>query len=78
MDVESEISCSGGGIFLGSTHRIFGTLSVFCLMMILWREWNSFTFENVESSMSQLESLVIRTFFYWSCAWGLTNSNCLL
>lgn len=28
---------------LGSTRRIYGTLSVFCLMLILWRKWNSRT-----------------------------------
>ena len=41
-------------------------------MWTLWREQNSGTFEDAESSMTQLESL-----FNWYCAWGLKISNFL-
>ena len=53
-------------------------VNVYIIIIIFLGSTDISTFENVESSMSQLESLVIRTFFDWSRARGLTNSNCLL
>ena len=44
-------------------------------MQALWKEQNSHTFEVTKKSMALLESLLIRTLFNWSRAWGLTNSN---
>lgn len=40
-----------------------------CLMWILWRERNRQTFEDPERSISQLESLMIRSIYDWSCVW---------
>lgn len=41
-----------------------------CLTWCLWREHNSLTFEDVESSDDQLLASFVRTLFEWSWVWG--------
>ena len=37
-----------------------------CLTWIAWMEQNSLTFEDLERTLDQLKSLLIRTLFDWS------------
>lgn len=62
--------------FLFARRNWFGKLLLdiwyvvpLCLMWILWRERNRQTFEDPERSISQLESLMIRSIYDWSCVW---------
>lgn len=48
-----------------------------CLLWTLWKDHNSCNSKDKESSMAQLESLIIRTMRDWPHACGLTNSNYL-
>ena len=41
-----------------------------CLMWLIWREWNTCTFEDVEKSIDLLKSLLVGTLFEWSRIWG--------
>ena len=45
------------------------------LMFKLWRERNHCTFEETESSVTQLTALFIRSLLDWSRVWGFTNGN---
>lgn len=45
---------------------------------MLWRERNRLTFEDVECSVTQLHSLLIRTLFDWSQASDFTHSNSIV
>ena len=49
-----------------------------CLMWLFWKERNSHTFEDMESSLDQLKALFARTLFDWSWVWGFTQCSSLL
>ena len=36
-----------------------------CLMWLIWKEWNRRTFEDTESSLDQLKTLLAHTLFDW-------------
>jgi len=38
----------------------------------MWKAWDSSMFGDVERPLEQLKSLLIRTLFDWSWAWGFT------
>ena len=46
-----------------------------CLMWLVWKERNTRTFEDVESSIDKLKTLLVRTLFEWSRIWGLTHCS---
>ena len=48
------------------------------LMWLVWREKNSRTFEDMESSLDQLKVLFAHTFFDWSRIWGFTQCSSIL
>ena len=43
------------------------------LPCLMWKEWNSLTFEDNERSLDQLQFLLICTLFDWSWAWGFMH-----
>ena len=49
-----------------------------CLTWLFWKERNSHTFEDMESSLDQLKALFARTLFDWSWVWGFTQCSSLL
>ena len=47
------------------------------LMWLVWKERNARTFEDVESSIDMLKTLLAKTLFEWSRIWGLTHCSSL-
>ena len=45
-----------------------------CLMWVIWMERNKRSFEDLEKSLDQLQSLSQSTLFEWARCWG--SSNC--
>ena len=48
-----------------------------CLIWLVWKERNAQTFENVESPIDTLKTVLVRTLFEWSRIWGLTHCSSL-
>ena len=48
-----------------------------CLMWLVWKEYNAQTFEDVESPIDKLKTLLAKTLFEWSHIWGLTHCSSL-
>ena len=46
-------------------------------MWLVWKEHNAQTFEDVESPIDKLKTLLARTLFEWSRIWGLTHCSSL-
>lgn len=43
------------------------------VMWLVWKEQNSRIFKDLVKSIDQMKSLLIRTLFDWSRAWGFTH-----
>ena len=48
-----------------------------CLMWLVWKERNARTFEDVESPIDKLKTLLARTLFECSRIWGFTHCSSL-
>ena len=48
-----------------------------CLMWLVWKERNARTFEDIESPIDTLKTLLARTLFEWSRIWGLMHCSFL-
>lgn len=46
-----------------------------CLMWLLWREWNSYTLEDVEVLEVRLRISFLRLLYEWSTVLGFTDSG---
>lgn len=53
-------------------------LTPLCLKWIAWKECNRRTFKDIESSLDQLQSLLIQTLFDWSHMLRFTRCNSVL
>ena len=63
--------------WLGTYSSKVWNLVPACLMWLVWKERNTRTFEDVESSIDKLKTLLVRTLFEWFCIWGLTHCSAL-
>ena len=63
--------------WLGTYSSKVWNLVPACLMWLVWKERNAQTFENVESPIDMLKTLLARTLFEWSRIWGLTHCSSL-
>jgi len=65
-----------GGFGLKVTFQMFGIL--FCYVWCgYWGKVKSALLK-IQRATDQLESLLIRTLFNWSCAWDFTHENSIL
>ena len=65
------------GEWLGTYSSKVWNLVPTCLMWLVWKERNARTFEDVESPIDKLKTLLARTLFEWSRIWGFTHCNSL-
>ena len=63
--------------WLGTYSSKVWNLVPACLMWLVWKERNARTFEDVESPIDKLKTLLARTLFEWSRIWGLTHCSAL-
>ena len=63
--------------WLGTYFSKVWNLVPACLMWLVWKERNVRTFEDVESPIDMLKTLLARTLFEWSRIWGLTHCSSL-
>ena len=41
---------------------------MFCLMLIIWREWNARCFEDSEKWMEEFKNALVKSLFNWTGA----------
>ena len=63
--------------WLGTYSSKVWNLVPACLMWLVWKEHNARTFEDVESPIDKLKTLLARTLFEWSHIWGFTHCSSL-
>ena len=63
--------------WLGTYSSKVWNLVPTCLMWLVWKKRNARTFEDVESPIDKLKTLLTRTLFEWSRIWGLTHCSSL-
>ena len=63
--------------WLGTYSSKVWNLVPACLMWLVWKERNARTFEDVESPIDMLKTLLARTLSEWSRIWGLTHCSSL-
>ena len=61
------------GNFLGLHYSSVWNMVPACLMWLIWKELNTYIFEDVEKSADFLKSLLVGTLFGWSRIWGFTQ-----
>ena len=63
--------------WLGTYSSKVWNLVPACLMWLVWKERNVRNFEDVESPIDKLKTLLTRTLFEWSRIWGFMHCNSL-